>query len=558
MNISVNGYSLLPKLVSKLNSPLLLMTVFAAACSVYDPALIDRLSDAASKDASANGEGGSSRDGGRGDDSGGGSGDDAGHDSEGDSGGDSEGDSGGGTDGDGSVVEDAGFDASACPPGGDASCPLVCPEICDGEDNDCDDEVDEGEQWAFKGTSCAVGVGECQVSGKLICDSSDPFGPLVCDAIPEEATEELCDGLDNNCDSKTDENFPDADSDGIADCVDPDYDGGVVVPYHRKRITINAAFVDETLTDFPVLVNLSGDSELINDTQHDEDIYFTDSDGTALLSFEVESYNRGGGDLIAWVKVPSVSNSADTVFYLYYGDGVDNWDSVNGNDPTGVWDSDYKGVWHLAEDPGPGSAGDIRDSSPASAHATAHSSMDSADLVDAVVGKGIDFDGVDDVLTFTNTFTGTGVHTFSAWVNQRTSANNDVIVSIGSPDTQNQNRWFSSHWDDGFVAGGFFANDRSSGVSVEDAGFKHVAWSYDGSQSTFYVNGAAGTPIDHSGADTVGTGGAIGKGTFDYNSWLNGQLDEIHLQSAARSGAWFKAEFENQKNGSTFLTIETE
>jgi len=33
---------------------------------------------------------------------------------------------------------------------------------------------------------------------------------------------EICDGLDNNCDGQTDEGFPDSDQDGIADCVDPD------------------------------------------------------------------------------------------------------------------------------------------------------------------------------------------------------------------------------------------------------------------------------------------------------------------------------------------------
>ena len=39
----------------------------------------------------------------------------------------------------------------------------------------------------------------------------------------------------------------------------------------------------------------------------------------------------------------SLSNSADTVVYAYYGNAV----ATNQQNPTGVWDSNYKGVWHF-------------------------------------------------------------------------------------------------------------------------------------------------------------------------------------------------------------------
>ena len=49
------------------------------------------------------------------------------------------------------------------------------------------------------------------------------------------------------------------------------------------------------------------------------------------------------GQLIAWVSVPTVSASSDTVIYVYYGNGS----AANQQNPTGVWDSNYEGVWHL-------------------------------------------------------------------------------------------------------------------------------------------------------------------------------------------------------------------
>jgi hypothetical protein len=49
------------------------------------------------------------------------------------------------------------------------------------------------------------------------CNASDA-------AIHPGATE-LCNGIDDNCNATTDEGFPDMDGDGIKDCIDPDIDG---------------------------------------------------------------------------------------------------------------------------------------------------------------------------------------------------------------------------------------------------------------------------------------------------------------------------------------------
>ena len=46
-----------------------------------------------------------------------------------------------------------------------------------------------------------------------------PLNPLV-----HPAAEEICDGLDNNCNSQVDEGFPDSDADGLRNCVDQDDD----------------------------------------------------------------------------------------------------------------------------------------------------------------------------------------------------------------------------------------------------------------------------------------------------------------------------------------------
>ncbi len=102
-------------------------------------------------------------------------------------------------------------------------------------------------------------------------------------------------------------------------------------------------------SNFPVLISYT-DADLKDTTngghvgQSDGgDILFTSSDGTTQLSHEIEKYDNTTGQLIAWVKVPTLSTSADTDIYVYYGNAssTDQWD------PTNVWDSNYVLVQHM-------------------------------------------------------------------------------------------------------------------------------------------------------------------------------------------------------------------
>jgi hypothetical protein len=93
-------------------------------------------------------------------------------------------------------------------------------ELCDGKDNDCNAIADEG----FI-DSDGDGWKNCIDEDDDNDQSPDPQDCAPEDPSVHPAAEEICDGADNDCDNQVDEGYPDLNEDGIADCADEDMDG---------------------------------------------------------------------------------------------------------------------------------------------------------------------------------------------------------------------------------------------------------------------------------------------------------------------------------------------
>jgi hypothetical protein len=158
-------------------------------------------------------------------------------------------DDGADNDCDGEVDEDLGTTPTACGVGECASTGVLeciggtwvdsctagtpSPETCDGLDNDCDGEVDEG----IRGRITTCGVGECEATGVYRCSN----GRWVDTCTPEDGSPEVCDGVDNDCNGEVDDGLStDADGDGhysLGSCLTPADDCDDLRPAVKPRAT---------------------------------------------------------------------------------------------------------------------------------------------------------------------------------------------------------------------------------------------------------------------------------------------------------------------------------
>jgi formylglycine-generating enzyme required for sulfatase activity len=115
-----------------------------------------------------------------------------------------------------------------CDDGSAARAPSLT-EVCDGVDNDCDDEIDEGLMGTYYFDGDGDGYGDpatettaCSTSGSYVTNDDD------CDdttALRAPGLPETCDGIDNDCDESVDEGlmgtyYFDGDGDGYGDPTD--------------------------------------------------------------------------------------------------------------------------------------------------------------------------------------------------------------------------------------------------------------------------------------------------------------------------------------------------
>jgi hypothetical protein len=171
---------------------------------------------------------------------------------------------------------------------------------------------------------------------------------------------------------------------------------------NRIKMTIDKDQVDGDLENFPVPIYLSTSSGQSNDdvtaifdelstVSGTKKIAITTDDEETQCYVEIERWDWDNEKAWLHTKIPTIASGTDTDIYIYYDkDHTDNTSYVGDVESTpaqAVWDSNFKAVYHLGEDPSGYADG-----------GTTHLDEDMADISDWVDADNIN--GVSSQTTF--------------------------------------------------------------------------------------------------------------------------------------------------------------
>lgn len=320
--------------------------------------------------------------------------------------------------------------------------------------------------------------------------------------------------------------------------------------YYRS-LTVDHTKVSTTdQSNFPILVSgtysylatEANGGKVKNSSGYDIGFYSNADCSTGKLDWETVLYTGTTGAVNYRVRIPTLSSSSDTVIYLCYADAGISTDQSN---KTGVWDSNYRGVWHLPD----GSTLTATDSTTYGRNGTITGAtattgptyLDGAANI-ANTSQYIDFTG----LTIANA----QAATISAWVYN--ASHTAIHTVIGGACNSLSLRINTSA---NIVAGktGIVDFTASTGT-IADSTWTQVAFSWDGAGNfAYYINGAASGTGSTAQNPTTGTS-RLG-GSACYSESLAGSIDEVKISFSQRSAGWIATEYNSESNPTTFYTV---
>lgn len=341
---------------------------------------------------------------------------------------------------------------------------------------------------------------------------------------------------------------------------------------YRRLVTVDHTLVSggTDLTDFPVIIDgvhgyLATPPNGGKVTSASGfDIRFETISGTKL-DWELEKYVATTGELVGFVRIPTLAaNTAghgDTTFYMYYGNSAVTT-AVEQN-PTGVWDAHFRGVWHLRENNGTSTVVDsTSNAAVGTATASGAPTATSGMSVAGQIGDGFTFSGatppsfVD--LTDQASLRIPGDITVTAWVKPTNFSTYRGIIGktdgAGSPKSYDYYLQ-PANGKQTFYRGG----SPISNTGVPAGVWSHIGASVAGTTVSFSLNGNAdGTPATGAGPADGGNNARIGSRGDAVTKFL-GPMDELRLSDIARSADWIKTEYNsgNSPDG-VFYTLGAE
>jgi hypothetical protein len=339
-----------------------------------------------------------------------------------------------------------------------------------------------------------------------------------------------------------------------------------------RPMTISRALVPSTQANFPVLVakthshlrSVSNGGWIRHlDGEKPADLaFFATPDLSTPLDFEIERYDPVAGELIAWVRIPSLSSTSDTVFYLAYG----NTGIVSAQDhAAGVWDSNFKFVGHLPN----GTTLSAGDSTTFGNGGTpVNSPTATAGLVDGAAN--LDSGAMQHIRLPANFNHGSAAMTWSAWIKAASlpSAYNAVLAGVAAGNSEytrvlvrsDGRLALSARSDFPAIYGDLSYDGGANTITTGSWCFVTMTAAYTGgnpaSRMTGYLNGVFdGSDGSLMFISPMTQPVMIGRDPVTIPRDWNGAIDEVRISNVERSAAWVLMEYKTQANPDVFVVM---
>jgi hypothetical protein len=274
------------------------------------------------------------------------------------------------------------------------------------------------------------------------------------------------------------------------------------------------------------------------------DLLFTLGDGRTVIPHDRPHFDPALGAMETHVRLPSVSNIADTEGYLYFGNAT----CADQQNVSAVWSGNYSGVWHLGESAtGTGTADVYKDSTGAANHG--------ADYVSpgGKVGKlfptgGETLDGSNDYISFPNAFTLTD-YSLSFWLylTAPQPARWRTIIGAQVGSTYEYDLSSSDNKINAYSQGQLLST-----FSLNEQAWYHLVLTVDHLVgSDLYINGA----LNNSNTNKSGLAAQkLQLGSWRATQYLPAVMDEARISPVVRSAAEIAATYSNQNAPANFIS----
>ena len=326
---------------------------------------------------------------------------------------------------------------------------------------------------------------------------------------------------------------------------------------YRVKASINNADIDAALSNFPVLLYISASSgynsddisfvfdELQNDANRKK-IAVTTSDGTTECYVEIEKWVDADEEAWLWVKIPSISYTVDTDFYLYYDSAhADNGAHVGDTNSAvaeNVWDANFKLVTHMRDDP---DTSHIRDSTTEDNDGTKVAANEPIVATGEIIADAQDFDGGNDYInipTLTD-LSGTDELTIEGWVRGTNLRSVIRQQPVGGD-------YIVFAWNTGDHLLIFNTPDKHTTGIVNNDTWQYAAFTWKRNTVNGWKNfhnGAVHSQINASDNAIPNLNTSVEFGRYKGGSeYMNGMLDEVRISNISRSVAWIGATYESE------------